>query len=341
MGFIIGIGIIACAIVWFNRSLSARRYIGEPSDHFNGSIFFNVRPTTQKQSDVPRQKSLIRWLLTRTRGAWNKKNVTPAIPAHRVTSGITITFINHATVLIQCDGINILTDPVWAYRVSPIPFLGPARYTNAGIRFEDLPPIHIVLLSHNHYDHMDLSILRKMYKTWNPRIYTGLGNAAYLKRKGIGNAHDMDWWDEIHDGTCLITAVPAQHFSARAFSDQNRTLWCGFVLKSSSGNIYFAGDTGYGSFVADIAKRFESFACALIPIGAYEPSWMMRPVHMDPAEALCVHRELSVQTSIGIHHGTFRLTDEAQDEPRTRIEAERAESDFRVLENGESIAIGQ
>jgi N-acyl-phosphatidylethanolamine-hydrolysing phospholipase D len=149
----------------------------------------------------------------------------------------------------------------------------------------------------------------------------------------------MDWWDVTDHAGIRVRAVPAQHFSARSVSDRNFTLWCGFVLETALGNIYFAGDTGYGPFISDIVKRYDSFICALIPIGAYEPTWMMRPMHTDPHEALLMHEALHIQTSIGIHHGTFRLTDEPQYEPKARIERERGVRDFRAVENGATVLI--
>jgi L-ascorbate metabolism protein UlaG (beta-lactamase superfamily) len=309
-----------------------------PSDHFDGVRFFNpVMPS--RTDEGQKQRSVWVWLVTRSRGTWKNVSVTPSRPPERVHEGVLVTYINHATVLLQFSGLNIVTDPVWSYRASPFSFMGPIRYADPGVRFEDMPPIDIVLLSHNHYDHMDLATLRRIAATWNPRIYTGLGNGTYLARKGIPGAHEMDWWDVTDHAGIRVRAVPAQHFSARSVSDRNFTLWCGFVLETALGNIYFAGDTGYGPFISDIVKRYDSFICALIPIGAYEPTWMMRPMHTDPHEALLMHEALHIQTSIGIHHGTFRLTDEPQYEPKARIERERGVRDFRAVENGATVLI--
>ncbi len=253
--------------------------------------------------------------------------------------GILVTFINHATVLVQCAGINVLTDPMWSRRASPFSFMGPVRYADPGVRMDDLPLIDIVLLSHNHYDHMDLATLRTIVKKSNPRIITGLGNAHYLARKGMSGAHEMDWWDTVETRGFSVTAVPSQHFSARTLSDRNATLWCGFIIETPAGTIYFAGDTGFGSLVHEIAVRFPSIHLALIPIGAYDPAWMMQAVHTNPDEALKMHDILRATHSLGIHHGTFRLTDEPQDEPRERIEASRGGRDFRVLANGGTLRI--
>ncbi len=326
-------------LVAYERSVAARPYKGKISDHFNGKQFFSTGTGVQIEAQVGQRRSIWVWLFMLSREKWQMRAVTPSVPPERVHEGIRVTFINHATVLIQCDGLNIITDPVWSYRVSPFPFLGPSRYADAGVDFDNLPPIDIVLLSHNHYDHMDLTTLRKIVSKWNPRLYTGLGNAAYLTRKGIHGASDMDWWDETIDRSMEITCVPARHFSSRSLTDRNVTLWCGFVLQTKEGNIYFSGDTGFGSFVRDIAARFSPVKLALIPIGAYDPAWMMQPVHTNPDEAIAMHDILRSAHSIGIHHGTFRLTDEPQDQPRERIEAQKGERDFHALLNGGTVLI--
>ncbi len=292
-----------------------------------------------RREERPKSHSVWMWLLTHSRGNWRKPTVEQVKPRERVTDGLRITYVNHATVLLQFAGLNIITDPVWSYRVSPFSFMGPVRYAQPGIALRDLPPIDIVLLSHNHYDHMDIATLRHIMRTFHPRIYTGLGNAAYLERKGITGAVDMDWWERRTDGAVTVVSVPAQHFSARSLSDRNCTLWCGFVLETPLGNMYFAGDTGLGPFVDGIKKKYQSFVFGLIPVGAYQPAWMMRPVHTDPEEALRMHDLLNIRTSIGIHHGTFRLTDEPQNEPVERIERERGQRDFRVLPNGGTVLL--
>lgn len=322
----------------FERSVASRAHSYPVSDHFNGRRFFNPRmpKRTDERSEA---RSVAVWLFTRPRSNWQKRTVPTSKPPERVREGIRITYVNHATALVQFQGINIITDPVWSPRASPIPHVGPKRYVNPGIELNDLPPIDIVLLSHNHYDHMDLAALRAIARAHTPRIYTGVGNAAYLARKGIKGAADLDWWESRNDGTIKITAVPAQHFSARSVTDRNFTLWCGFVIEAASARMYFAGDTGFGPFVDDIAHAFGSFDLGLIPIGAYDPAWMMRPVHTDPEEALRMHDILNIRTSVAIHHGTFRLTDEPQDEPRERIERARGARDFRVLENGAAVLL--
>lgn len=326
------------AVVLFERSVASRKTYGKPGNHFDGKRFFNP-DMPRRVDDESERRSVWVWMFTRPRSSWTHTPVTPVRPLERVHEGIQVTYVNHATVLLQFNGLNVITDPVWSYRASPFPFMGPARYADPGVTLDDLPPIDIVLLSHNHYDHMDLATLRHIAQKDKPRIYTGLGNTAYLARKGIEGAIEMDWWDTRSDGAMLITAVPAQHFSARSVTDRNYTLWCGFVLEVGSDRLYFAGDTGFGPFVERIAAKFGSFTLGLIPIGAYDPAWMMRPVHTNPDEALRMHDMLNIRTSVGIHHGTFRLTDEPQREPRERIERERRERDFRVLENGGTVLL--
>ncbi len=326
-------------VVLFERTVASRYYIHPPSDHFDGRKFYNPQIESAQALRPSERKSVWVWLLSRARGEWAVRDVTRSVPPERVHEGMLVTYINHATVLIQCVGVNILTDPVWSKRASPFSFMGPMRYAAPGVSMEHLPPIDIVLLSHNHYDHMDIASLKTIVSKWKPKICAGLGNAKYLERKEVGNTIDLDWWESVTETGLTITATPAQHFSARSVSDRNATLWCGFVVETPKGTIYFAGDTGFGAFVEAIAARFPSIDCALIPIGAYEPSWMMQPVHTNPDEAIRMHDILQAKHSLGIHHGTFRLTDEPQDEPRERIEALRGERDFKALPNGGTLQI--
>ncbi len=315
---------------------SVESNIGSPEVTFKKSFDF------QKEGE---RKSVWKWILfSRRPNKWVwKENAPYPKPTERVHEGIVITFVNHATVLVQVAGLNIITDPVWAKRASPFSFIGPKRFRAPGIALKDLPPIDMVLLSHNHYDHMDLVALKRISKKWSLKIYTGLGNTAYLSAQGITNTQDMDWWDRVEHDAVKIVSVPAQHFSARGIRDRNGTLWCGFVIETSYGPIYFAGDTGYGAFAQAIATRYEKFILGIVPIGAYMPDWMMRTVHMSPGEALGLHKELHIATSIGIHHSTFKLADDLQDEPIKRIQElvakDGAKPDFRVLDHGESMRV--
>src|SRR5258706_6106948 len=239
----IGAALIAAAIerIFF----AAPRWRGALSDHFDGARFHNRERGWQTEG------SFLKWQATREKGAWpvHAEAAYGPPPPERVDGGrLRITFINHSTTLIQMDGVNILTDPVWSERVSPVSFVGPRRHRPPGIRFEDLPPIDLVLVSHNHYDHLDVATLRAIQKP----VITPLGNAALMRQHGIREAVDLDWWGTIGGNGLEITVVPARHFSARALSDRNRNLWGGFLISGPAGNGYFAGDTGWGDHFAEI-----------------------------------------------------------------------------------------
>lgn len=242
----------------------------------------------------------------------------PPPPGHAA-----ITFVGHATFLIRiAGGPTLLTDPIWSERCSPLAFVGPRRARTPGLALEALPPVDAVLLSHNHYDHLDVRTLRVLAPR---RIVTGLGNAAILRRNGIAGAEELDWWEDTAVGAARVTYLPAHHFSARGIRDRGRSLWGGFAIRMAAGSIFFAGDTAYGAHLAEIGAGAGPFAIGLIPIGAYEPNWFMRAVHMNPPEALRAREEARVRTAIAMHFGTFKLTQEGIDEPpRVLEEARRA-----------------
>jgi L-ascorbate metabolism protein UlaG (beta-lactamase superfamily) len=222
-------------------------------------------------------------------------------------------------MLVQMDGVNILTDPIWSMRCSPFSFAGPKRHRPPGLRFDDLPPIDAVLVSHNHYDHLDVATLRRL---GGARIFTPLGNSALMARHGVKNATDLDWWQTTRvSDRVTVTLVPSQHFCARALSDRNATLWGGFVISGPSGNAYFAGDTGWGRHFAQIGERFGSMRVAMLPIGAYLPRWFMKPAHISPAEAVDAHAAIGAQTSIAMHYGTFNLGDDGYEQPAHDLRA--------------------
>lgn len=278
------------------------------SDHFDGRRYYN--PSVRNRSFW----EVICWMWKRKVKPW------PLIPVEqrklqreRSDPGeCLVTFINHSTILLQLEGLNILTDPIWSERASPFSWLGPKRVVLPGIKFEDLPPIDIVLVSHNHYDHMDIPTLRRLSEEHHPIFFVSKGNQTYLKSKGIhSKIHEMDWWDD-----CAISEqyhlhfVPAQHFSSRGIFDRNATLWGGFVIKGAKQMIYFAGDTGYTPHFAEIQKRLGSPTLSILPIGAFEPRKFMDVVHLSPEEAVEVHLLMKSAQSMAIHFGTFQLADE-------------------------------
>jgi L-ascorbate metabolism protein UlaG (beta-lactamase superfamily) len=327
-----------------DRFLRAKGYRGDPRTHFDGERFVNIGGKP-KYAPHARRPSMLKWLLSRPKNTWEwRVNSVGAKPRERVLGGeLVVTMINHASVLIQTEGLNIITDPIWSKRTSPFQWIGPKRYRPAGITFADLPPIDIVLISHNHYDHMDIPTLRKLFKRDSPKIFVGLGNAHYLQKFGI-NAQDMDWWDktELTHGLALVCSS-GQHFSSRAMSDRNKTLWCGYILETKHGNIYFAGDTGYGPFLEQYKQRYQEFRLGLLPIGAYIPDFIMQHVHMSPSEAYKAAGEIGVKHMIPIHYGTFSLADDKKDQPLqdlARAEQESANGvDVIVLSNGESAQV--
>ena len=215
--------------------------------------------------------------------------------------------------------MNILTDPVWSERVSPFSWIGPRRHRAPGIAFGDLPPIDLVLLSHNHFDHLDLATLRRLAVEHKPDFLVPLKVAALLESHGIPTTRELDWDESAEVKGVRVHCVPAVHFSARSGADRNRTLWCGYVIECIGGPIYFAGDTAAGPLFLEIRNRFGEPRLALLPIGAYKPHWMMSLVHMSPEEALSAHQQLGARTSVAIHHGTFQLADEGIDTPAREL----------------------
>lgn len=325
----------ATAVILERKLIAAPRYEGPKSDHFDGARFHN------QQSGWQSQGSFLKWQLNRQNGFWRQWVDAPPgpPPPGRVAGGrLRLTFVNHATMLIQMDGVNVLTDPMWSERCSPVSFAGPKRHRPPGIRFEDLPKIDVVIVSHNHYDHLDLPTLRSLQKRDHSRIITPLGNSAIMKRGGVKDAEDVDWWQEKKVDQIRVTAVPAQHFCARGLSDRNATLWSGFVISGPSGNIYFAGDTGWGQHFSEIRQRFAPIRLALLPIGAYLPRWFMKPVHISPEEAVEAHVALQARTSVPIHYGTFNLGDDGETEPLEdlrRAIAEKRVTNIQIFDFGE------
>lgn len=318
-----GVSAVAAAlgVVAERNFFAAPHYHGPLSDHFDGERFHNLQSGWQSEG------SFLKWQMTKTPGAWPEwiDSQPGPPPPRRVDDGrMRVTWVNHATMLVQMDGVNLLTDPIWSERCSPFSFIGPKRHRAPGLRFEELPPIDAVLVSHNHYDHLDVPTLRRLHAA---RIFTPLGNSALMARHGVRDATDLDWWQTARlSDRVSVTLVPAQHFCARAISDRNATLWGGFVISGPSGHAYFAGDTGWGSHFAQIAARFGPIRVAMLPIGAYLPRWFMKPAHIAPFEAIEAHAALGARTSIAMHYGTFRLGDDGYEDPARDLRAALAEN---------------
>lgn len=330
------VAMVGAAIAAGCCAFSSPGWVGPQSAHFDGEQFKNVRGSEQ-----PGVGAFLRWGMTRQPGPWRDyENAPPGPPPPpRVGRGeLRVTWIGHATVLVQIDRVNVLTDPVWSHRIGPVPVK--PRVRPPGIRFEDLPRIDVVVLSHNHYDHFDLPTIRSLAQRDHPLILTGLGNVELLEEAGIEGGEALDWWEHEEVAGVRVTAVPAQHFSMRGACDRDTSLWAGFVIEGQGGPVYFAGDTGWGPHFAEIRQRFGPMRLALLPIGAYEPRWLMASMHIDPGEAVAAHRVLGAATSVGIHHSTFAQADEGQDAPVRDLgsalsPAEKSAGSFVVLGFGE------
>lgn len=322
--------------------LSAPKYKGPTSDHFDGKRFKNY-----SGAKAHGFFQVIKWMLNRKQGPWKALNkVTSTTKPHEQANAPRITFINHSTLLIQTEGINLLTDPVYSRRASPFTWVGPKRMREPGIAFEDLPTIHFVLISHNHYDHLDKETVLKLYKQFDPVFITPLGVDKFFNVLGIKSAEALDWGQKRQlNADVEVIAVPAQHFSGRGMFDRDATLWNGYILKRKKGNIYFAGDSGYDQDIfRQIGKEFAPVKLAMIPIGAYKPRWFMAPVHTSPSDAVKAHQDLNAAQTIATHFGTFPLGDDGETEPiedlKKTVEAEDIpEGRVQVLNEGDVLQL--
>jgi L-ascorbate metabolism protein UlaG (beta-lactamase superfamily) len=254
------------------------------------------------------------------------------------------TWIGHATVLLQVAGVNILTDPHFSERASPVSFAGPKRFVRPALSIAELPHIDMVVISHNHYDHLDAATVLKLSQQagGSPRFFVPLGNKPWFENLGIADVVEMDWWDRQEFKGLEVHFTPVQHWSARGLDDRYRTLWGGWYFKAPALRAFFSGDTGYSKDFADIRARLGPVDFAMLPVGAYEPRWFMASQHVDPAEAIRIHQDLGARRTLGIHWGTFELTDEPLDEPPRRLAAELAKAgvapaDFGVVRHGETL----
>ncbi len=261
---------------------------------------------------------------------------------------VTATWIGHATVLVQLGGLTILTDPHFGERASPVSFAGPKRRVALPVSLNELPRIDLVLISHNHYDHLDVGTVAKLKAQpgGEPLFLAPLGVDLWLKSEGINNVMAFDWWDEKEVLGVKASFVPAQHWSSRSPFDRNATLWGGWVINHQGYKFYFAGDSGYSKDFADIGAKFQGFDLSLIPVGAYEPRWFMKEQHVNPAEAVQIHQDVKSRFSIGVHWGSFELTDEPLDQPLIDLpvalrNARVSPQEFVLFKHGETRVIRQ
>ncbi len=290
------------------------------SDHFDGEKFFV--PGIKIKKNI---WQLLRWkFLENKKKSWaifDGENATPSMAQQVNINHLSTTYVNHATHLIQLHQLNILTDPVFSNCVSPFKRVGPKRFRAPGIAIKDLPKIDFIVISHNHYDHLDLHSLKSLCEMYQPIIVVPLGNKKIIQKMNAKQIIELDWWESLQiTPQQKITLVPAQHWSARSLWDANKALWGGFVIEADDLKVYFSGDTGYGTHFKKIHNYFGKIHVSILPIGAYEPRWFMKEQHINPEEAVLAHLDLNAHLSIASHHLTFQLTDEGVDEPTIELQ---------------------
>jgi L-ascorbate metabolism protein UlaG (beta-lactamase superfamily) len=282
------------------------------SDHFNGKKFTNTNGDEGNGF-----KDVFKFLRTHKPGKWTKNYETysrDTLIKNNYDDDLKLIFINHSTFLIQMDTLNILTDPIWSKRCSPSQLIGPARHRPPGITFESLPTIDVVLISHNHYDHLDKQTIKKLQREHKPQFIVPLGVSHFFKKLGIDNVLEIDWNEKVEYKSIKIKGTPAVHFSSRGLFDSDKTLWCGYIIEGSK-KVYFAGDTAYDENIfKKIGIDNPEIDLSIIPIGAYKPNWFMTKIHTNPSEAAQIHLDLKSKQSVATHFGTFALADEAQGE---------------------------
>ncbi|MCJ9705293.1 MULTISPECIES: MBL fold metallo-hydrolase [unclassified Bradyrhizobium] len=316
-GLLAGAGaLVGVPSLWMSRM---KTYDGPVSDHFDGLTFFDP------DGAPPRSLGeVLRWQLggRGQRATWPDWAPSPHAdtpPARVDGDNVRLSFVGHASWLIQTGGLNILVDPVWSERVSPVAWAGPKRHNDPGIAFEKLPKIDVVLVSHGHYDHLDIATLSRLAKNFGPRVVTPLGNDVTMRSwDPTIKVEAFDWHDRVEfGGGIAVHLVPTRHWTARGMFDRNKALWASFVLETPAGKIYVVCDSGYGdgTHFRRVAEKHGPLRLAILPIGAYEPRWFMRDQHMNPEDAVKALADCGAEAALGHHHGTFQLTDEAIDAP--------------------------
>ncbi len=336
----------ACVLLASCAGLQQNSHYDPAKPHHTPSGFRNLDPGARMG------QGFARWQWER----WKSRLPKPPAAAHRnwrvapdlallhsPAANPSVTWIGHATVLLRLGGINVLTDPHFSERASPLAFAGPKRYHPPGVALADLPEIHAVVISHSHYDHLDVDSVRQLYQRSGGKLhfFVPLGLKAWFADLGIDSVSELDWWEQAEIKGVRFTLTPVQHWSARGLFDRNRTLWGGWAISAPDLNFFFAGDTGYSAEFREIGKRLGPFDFAALPIGAYEPRWFMQAQHVDPAEALRIHQDIRARQSLGVHWGAFEMADDALDEaPRALAAARQAagidEPEFFVLRVGET-----
>jgi N-acyl-phosphatidylethanolamine-hydrolysing phospholipase D len=341
------------------EKMSSQRQTGNPKFHHVASGFRNHYVASVNKS----WRELLRWQWQRWRAGLPPPPRVPTPTAETsldflrenaaagATMVPTVTWIGHATALVQASGLNVLTDPIFSRRASPLQFLGPRRMQPPGIALRELPRIDVVVVSHNHYDHLDRDSIESLARQPGgpPLFLVPLGIKAWMARLGVERVSELDWWEQHEHGGVEFHFTPAQHWSARGIRDRNRTLWGAWSVLGVDLHWFFSGDTGYSADFADTRRHFAErqtadrgggFDVALIAVGACEPRWFMREQHVDPEEAVQIHLDLGAKRSVGVHWGTFQLSDEPLDHPIEALPLARAR--LGVSEDAFSLmAIGQ
>jgi L-ascorbate metabolism protein UlaG (beta-lactamase superfamily) len=294
---------------------------GEPSHHVEGG-FRNDDPAVHRASGAARFRFMWSraWASARSIDVPRAANDGAALRAN--VTDPTVTWIGHATVLVQLQGNNLLTDPHWGERASPVSWAGPKRLQPPGLAFESLPPIHVELVSHDHYDHLDLGTVRRLAASHDPVFVVPLGLKGWLEERGISRVVELDWWGVYEHRGLRIVCTPAQHFSQRSLWDSNTRLWASWAMLGADRRFYFSGDTGYFDAFREIGGRLGPFDLTAMAIGAYMPPSIMRSIHLTPEQAVQAHEDLRGKTLVGIHWGTFDLAEEPLEEPPARMLAE-------------------